>query len=258
MSGRSPLSPPERTRRTVVGLGLAAAILGTWGLVHVVAVYAAPWTLAAWPLALVVIALQTWLSVGLFIVAHDAMHGSLAPGRPRLNAAVGRLSLGLYAGFPFGRLRRAHHAHHAAPGTADDPDFHAGAPTRFLPWFARFFATYFGWTQMIVLTIYLLVATLVLDASLVRLLVFWAAPALLSALQLFTFGTWLPHRATDAPFADAHRARSSGFGSWLSLITCFHFGRHHEHHLRPDLPWWTLDRFARDGRRPEGGAAPGR
>ncbi|MFA9473554.1 MAG: fatty acid desaturase [Filomicrobium sp.] len=26
----------------------------------------------------------------------------------------------------------------------------------------------------------------------------------------------------------------------MSLLTCFHFGYHHEHHLQPDVPWWRL------------------
>ena len=73
-------------------------------------------------------------------------------------------------------------------------------------------------------------------APLVNLLTFWALPSLLSAFQLFSFGTWLPHRHGEPGFADAHNARSNGFGPLLSLLTCFHFGRHHEHHLYPYLP----------------------
>ena len=71
-------------------------------------------------------------------------------------------------------------------------------------------------------------------------LLFWGVPAILSSLQLFAFGTWLPHRRGEQPFADRHRARSSGFGWFASLLTCFHFGYHHEHHDMPHLPWWRL------------------
>ena len=95
-------------------------------------------------------------------------------------------------------------------------------------------------TPVRVLTGLVLIALFGLGARPANLLAFWAAPALLSALQLFTFGTWLPHRHTDQPFADAHHARSSGYGPLLSLLTCFHFGRHHEHHLTPWRPWWRL------------------
>jgi beta-carotene ketolase (CrtW type) len=66
-------------------------------------------------------------------------------------------------------------------------------------------------------------------------------PALLSTLQLFVFGTWLPHRPhADAPFADRHRARSQRWPTWLSLLTCYHFGYHWEHHAHPHVPWWRL------------------
>ncbi|WP_421729625.1 fatty acid desaturase [Brevundimonas sp.] len=226
--------------QTTIGLTLAAMIVTAWLCLHIYGVYLHRWS--AWSVAIVpaVVAVQTWLSVGLFIIAHDAMHGSLAPGRPRLNAGVGSVVLALYAGFRFRKLNTAHHAHHAAPGTAQDPDFFAAAPRAFIPWFVNFFRTYFGWTELVVLTLLVAIAVFVLKAGMANLLVFWAAPALLSALQLFLFGTWLPHRHTDTPFADAHNSRSSGFGELTSLLTCFHFGRHHQHHVQPWLPWWRL------------------
>lgn len=226
--------------QTLIGLTLAGLIATSWLFLHVYGVYFHRWS--AWSVAAVpvIVAIQTWLTVGLFIVAHDAMHGSLAPGRPRLNIAVGSVALALYAGFRFEGLKIAHHAHHATPGTADDPDFHANAPRAFAPWFYGFFRTYFGWREMAVLTLLVGVAVFALGAKIPNLLVFWAAPALLSALQLFTFGTWLPHRHTDDGFPDHHNARTSSFSPILSLVTCFHFGRHHEHHLTPWVPWWRL------------------
>lgn len=230
-------------RQAMVGLALAAALIGAWIGLHVYGVYLHRWSAWSILVAPACVAVQTWLSVGLFIVAHDAMHGSLAPGRPRVNAAVGRLCLAIYAGFRFDRMKAAHFQHHRAPGTPDDPDYHPDDPTVFGAWFLRFFRTYFGVREMAAITGYAVIA-LLLGAPLINLLVFWAAPALLSALQLFTFGTWLPHRSGDGPFPDRHNARSSGFGSVLSLLTCFHFGRHHEHHLEPWRPWWRLDRSA--------------
>ena len=229
----------EVRRQTLVGLTLAAAVIGGWLALHLFGVFGWPLTPAGWLLAPLMIALQTWLAVGMFIVAHDAMHGSLAPGRGRLNEAVGQLALGLYAGFSFRRLREKHHGHHRAPGGADDPDFHAEGPRAFWAWYVRFFRTYFGWRELAAITavfaIYLL-----LGAHPLRMALFWGLPALLSSLQLFTFGTWLPHRHTDAPFADHHNARTAPMNWWLSLLTCFHFGRHHEHHLKPGVPWWRL------------------
>ena len=59
-------------------------------------------------------------------------------------------------------------------------------------------------------------------------------------IQLFYFGTYLPHRASLIPFADQRRAHNSRFGYWPSLLTCFHFGHHRTHHQPPYVPWWGL------------------
>ncbi|HEY8615943.1 fatty acid desaturase [Phenylobacterium sp.] len=227
-------------RQGWIGLGLAAAILGGWLGLHVWGVFFHHWGAIDWVRAPLVVAAQAWLGAGMFIIAHDAIHGSLAPGRPRLNAAIGQLCVGLYAGFAFGKLAHAHRLHHEAPGTAADPDFHAPAPHTLLPWFVAFFRRHFGWPEFArvaaVLALYLW-----LGAGVANLIVFWGLPAILSAVQLFVFGTWLPHRHEgEGVFADAHRTRSLDY-PWLgSLLACFHFGRHHEHHMRPDVPWWRL------------------
>lgn len=227
-------------RQSFVGLTLAAAILAGWTGLHVWGVFFHRWTPADWVIVPAVVAVQTWLSVGLFIVAHDAMHGSLAPGRAGVNRTVGRLALALYAGFWFDRMAPKHHAHHAGPGSLDDPDFLEAERQGFWAWYVAFFTRYFGLREFAVLcgaiALYLLAG-----ASLSNLLVFWAAPALLSSLQLFAFGTFLPHRREAAGFADEHRARSLGQPWLVSLATCYHFGGFHlTHHRRPHLPWWRL------------------
>lgn len=226
-------------RQAAIGVSLACAILSGWIALHVWAVFLHPWGSADWWRALLLVASQAWLSVGLFIVAHDAIHGSLAPGRPALNAILGQLGAALYAGFGLSKLSSSHLRHHAVPGQAGDPDFHPAGPRRFLPWFLTFFRRYFSWREFAVIAsvagIYLL-----LGAAVWRLAVFWAMPALISAIQLFTFGTWLPHRHSGEAFPDAHRARSLDYPWLLSLLACFHFGRHREHHVHPDVPWWRL------------------
>jgi beta-carotene ketolase (CrtW type) len=235
------MSPRAHPRQAAIGLLLAGGIVVGWLALHVVGVFFLPlegrwlWWLPAQVL------LQTWLSVGLFIVAHDAMHGSLAPERDRLNRLVGRLCVALYAGFPYARLLASHHRHHAHAGTAGDPDFHAERPQAFAPWFLEFFLAYFGWRQLAWLAVAAAVE-LALGARPANLLLCWALPALLSAVQLFTVGTWLPHRhlAHGADFRDAHRARTLDWPRWLSLLACFHFGRHLEHHQAPHVPWWRL------------------
>lgn len=228
------------------GPWIAAAIGGAWLAVHIGCIFFWRWSIATAPLAVFIVLLQAWLSTGLFIVAHDCMHGSLAPGRPRWNAVVGALCLGAYAGLSYAVLLPKHHAHHAAPGSADDPDFHADAPQRALPWFGSFFRTYYTHGQLARITAAAIVY-LLLGASLLNIVVFWAVPALLALGQLFLFGTYLPHRHDGRPFADEHHARSNTLGPMLSLITCFHFGAyHHEHHLSPGTPWWRLPALRRE------------
>lgn len=230
---------PDPCVQAIVGLSLAALIVAAWLAAHVACVFFLPLTPAGLTAAPFLIALLCWLNVGLFIVAHDAMHGSLAPFRPALNRFVGRLCLALYAGLSFDRIIGKHFDHHRHSGTADDPDF-SDDPHRFLPWYAAFMARYFSWREFATLTAVLAAYVFLLGAPVPNLLLFWAVPALLSSVQLFTFGTYLPHRREDEPFDDRHNARSSDYSWLVSLLSCFHFGYHHEHHDHPHVPWWRL------------------
>ncbi len=222
-----------------VGILLAALLVAAWLVVHVGTVFFYPLS-AGWMGAPFLVLLLCWLNVGLFIVAHDCMHGSLTPGRPRVNRNLGRLCLMLYAGFSFDRLLPKHLRHHVHSGTEGDPDFDADHPASFAPWLLKFLREYLGWRELLLLTAWSSVYQYVLGAALANTLTFWALPAMLSAVQLFYFGTYLPHREDETPFADRHRARSSDFSYLMSLATCFHFGYHHEHHAHPALPWWRL------------------
>jgi beta-carotene ketolase (CrtW type) len=238
-----------KARQTAVGLTLAAAIAAAFVTLHITAVFNFELhNENLWKAPLLVLVL-CWLDVGLFIVAHDCMHGSLAPGRPKVNRWVGRVALALYAGFSFDRLLPKHFAHHKAPGTGDDPDYHEPHPRSFARWYFAFFRQYFGVRELLVLTALVTVYVWVLGASYPNLLLFWALPAILSSLQLFLFGTFLPHRLDEEEFADRHRARSNGYGWLASLLTCFHFGYHHEHHRAPHVPWWKLPEERRGGPR---------
>jgi beta-carotene ketolase (CrtW type) len=228
---------------------LASAIMLAWVVLHVGLVYRLDVSITPVPLIAVLVAVQTWLYVGLFIIAHDCMHGSLAPLRPRLNRAVGQVCLLVYAGFQFEVVKSAHHRHHRHAGTGDDPDFLDTPPHGFWPWFAKFYFEYFTLRQVAVIGAAVVVAVTLIGAPMANVLLFWALPGLLSALQLFTFGTYLPHKPDRHQFADRHNARSIGYPRWLSLLTCFHFGYHHEHHLYPAAPWWRLPaiHFRREG-----------
>ena len=139
-------------RQTAIGLTLAALIFTGWAALHVWGVFFQPLTWPVVAVAPLIILTQSWLGAGMFIVAHDAMHGSLAPGRPRVNAVVGQACVGAYAAFSFRKLNVCHHQHHRTPGVEGDPDFHAGDPTRFGPWFLGFFLRYFGWREFAIVT----------------------------------------------------------------------------------------------------------
>jgi beta-carotene ketolase (CrtW type) len=79
-----------------------------------------------------------------------------------------------------------------------------------------------------------------LNIPLANLVLFWILPSVLSTLQLFYFGTFLPHRESPDKFKDHHRARSNDYNIIFSFVTCYHFGYHWEHHQYPYVPWWKL------------------
>ena len=188
--------PPNR------GLALGGLVFGAWSGLHIWSVFFLDIGRAPLWLTVSLVLLLCWLSVGLFIVAHDAMHGSLAPGRPALGRATGRLCLFVYAGFSYDRLLPKHMAHHRHAGTAEDPDFHAPAPRSVSRWYAAFFRQYFGARELAMISAIIAVYLFLLGARYENLLLFWALPSILSSMQLFFFGTYLPHYAGD-DFADA-------------------------------------------------------
>ncbi len=223
---------------TTIGLFFASAVIAGWTVVHIYSVFFHDLSAPLW-LTVLLIALQCWLYTGLFIVAHDTMHGSLWPDKPAMNAGLGTLILFIYAGFSWQSMRRAHMDHHRYSGSEKDPDFNAQDPHRFWPWYIKFFTQYFGWRQLVILSTFTLAYIFIFGASYLNTIIMWAVPAILSSVQLFYFGTYLTHRHT-APFPDEHNARTNNFPAWLSLLSCFHFGYHHEHHLFPNEPWWRL------------------
>jgi beta-carotene ketolase (CrtW type) len=197
-------------------------------------------------LVLVVVPVRTLLQTGLFIVAHDAMHRLLVPRREPLNDRLGALALALYGALPYGRCRRQHGLHHHHAGGPHDPDG-PGVGSPWLPaWYGRFMGRYLNPGQMALL----LVAwgLLAWATSIQAVLLVCTLPLLLSSLQLFVVGTYLPHRrqahdwdgsTLDGSMAD-QAVISLALPEWLSLLACFHFGYHREHHQAPQLGWHQL------------------
>ena len=183
--------------------------------------------------------LRSFLNVGLFITAHDAMHGTLVPQSLRLNHAIGAVCVGLYAGFSYKHLLLEHHEHHRLSGTLEDPDFADAYDHGFVRWFLSFMLRYCSLTQLTRI-FSMIVLLLLVGAEPLNIALFWVLPALFSALQLFYFGTYRPHRIEETAFEDDHRARSVDAGNLYSFLTCYHFGYHLEHHRYPWVPWWAL------------------
>jgi beta-carotene/zeaxanthin 4-ketolase len=224
----------------MISIGLAVSMFTVWLGVHFWAMFGLVITTQSWPLIPLIFALQCWLSVGMFIVAHDAMHGSLAPGMPRVNGAIGAVVLFLYAGFGWTKMRDAHFEHHKHVGTGGDPDFNADNPRDFWPWYRVFLKRYFGWQSMAFVWSVVLAYFFIFDVPPENIALLYGFPAITSSLQLFYFGTYRPHRHETAAFPDHHHSRTNDYGTLASLFSCFHFGYHHEHHLSPGTPWWAL------------------
>lgn len=226
------------SRRDWRGVAVALTLFALW-LTSLVTLLVVPLEGIVVYVAPLAVLWMTWLFTGLFITGHDAMHGSVAPGRTRLNHAIGRVVLLAYAGMDYHPLRRAHGLHHATPGRDGDPDWHDGEDPRLGPWFWTFMFRYLTWGQWIRLVVIFWSLYLIVPTS--NLLLFWALPSMLSTLQLFYFGTFLPHREPEGGYDNEHHARSGRHGDLVSLVTCFHFGGYHlEHHEAPGVPWWRL------------------
>ena len=227
------------TKIPYMGLLLATGILTTWVMAIVLGL--AGWHPGAGSLLSdgLWITLTTFLSTGVFITAHECMHGLVAPGSPRINRAIGWFATWSYAGLSYDALNRAHHVHHAKPATEEDPDYHRGNPN-IVRWYIDFMSQYSTWKQWAWMSALTLTFIAVLSLPIERVLLFWAVPLVVSTVQLFVVGTWLPHRPGNYLGDGPLRARTLDLNPVLSLLACFHFGYHYEHHARPDLPWWRL------------------
>ncbi|HBE17161.1 MAG TPA: beta-carotene ketolase [Cyanobacteria bacterium UBA11149] len=190
------------------------------------------------------ILVRTFLHTGLFIIAHDAMHGSLVPNHKVANDLIGKFAIWLYAFFPYERYRENHWQHHHYPGQIRDPDFHDGIHRHPLRWYLKFIGEYLPLSQFIILGsswgLIFYILNQIFDISLVNFIVFWILPLLLSSIQLFYFGTYLPHGGNEKDSSNSHHAHSTNYPIFWSFLTCYHFGYHWEHHEYPNIPWYRL------------------
>jgi hypothetical protein len=126
----------------------------------------------------------TWLHVGLFISAHDAMHATLAPRHRRVNDGLGALCVCAYAQFAYAPLARAHGAHHRAPGGAADPDFHDGVRSAAHAWLFTFMRRYVRKTQIARIAGVATALRFGARVPVTHLALFWALPSMLRRATL--------------------------------------------------------------------------
>jgi beta-carotene/zeaxanthin 4-ketolase len=189
---------------------------------------------------LILLAVRTFLQTGLFITAHDAMHGTIVPGQPVVNRAIGQLCVILYALLPYNLLYVNHQLHHRYPATERDPDFCTSAGCSGWHWYLRFISSYLKqvWPTWLLGMVTLWTGLVWTGWSIPKILLLWLLPLWLSSLQLFYFGTFQPHRWREP--RPSLEVRSSSLPLIWSLLTCYHFGYHLEHHEYPHLPWYKL------------------
>jgi beta-carotene ketolase (CrtW type) len=196
------------------------------------------------PLGLVLgVILQTFLDTGLFITAHEAMHGLVCPHNSTLNRGFGVLAISLYGLFPYEKLLRKHWLHHHHPASIKDPDFHDGKDTGWFAWYVYFLQGYWNWGQLICSLCVVILVSYTFNLAAVNIGLFWVLPLSLSSLQLFYFGTFLPHREPIGGYKNSHRTSSTNLPIFWSFLSCYHFGYHREHHEHPDVPWWQLPKL---------------
>lgn len=231
------LRPPPGT--AALNLGLGALFLASVPLsfaavdrAPLAAVAATPWMIFAF--------------TGLFILAHEAIHGLLWPGHPRASHALGAVFAFAYAFMDYRTLRGRHGEHHAAPGGPSDPDAHPSG--RFAPHLAAFVLRYLNLPQVALLV---LAGNRLGAAGHTRaMLLAWVVPLVGSTLVIFSLGIHFVHHPAlvRRGLADPrHHAVAVDLGPVLSFATVLFFNYHWLHHEHPHLTWAQLGRHRRRG-----------
>ncbi|MBL1178555.1 beta-carotene ketolase CrtW [Pantanalinema sp. GBBB05] len=223
----------------ISGLLIAILIISLWAISFTYLLTVNIAELPIWSIPLLMV-WQGFLFTGLFITAHDAMHGSVLPQNPKINHLVGSITVFAYALFSYKDLLQKHWSHHRYPASEFDPDFHDGSHPHPIAWYVHFMKGYWNWRQWIGFTVLYPLVKLAFHTSHLNLILFWILPLVLSSIQLFYFGTFLTHREPAAGYTTPHRAKTNPLPTVWSFITCYHFGYHEEHHECPYVPWWKL------------------
>lgn len=220
-------------RRDRIAVLLAVVIVLAWGGSLALGLTMELNLASPWPWLLML--LQTHLYTGLFITAHDAIHECIHRNK-RFNHAFGWLTSTLFMFNYYPQLRRKHWMHHGQAGKEADPDVHQG---KFLIWFFRFVKEYIHPLQIVLAGAQFNVLLLFFDQ--LNITLFWMIPGILSMLQLFYFGTYIPHKTSPAT-QNKHHSSTLKRNHLYAFLSCYFFGYHYEHHDAPHCPWWLLYR----------------
>ncbi|MBN1300699.1 MAG: fatty acid desaturase [Melioribacteraceae bacterium] len=218
-----------------MGILIALTIIALWFL-HLVYSLNYPFISPDNPMLYFHILLQAYLYTGLFITGHDAMH-RIVSSNYRINKLIGQTASYLYAGLSYKRLVKNHFLHHKFPGTDKDPDFTVRSNNFFI-WYATFMYRYATFLQIVIMAVVFNLLKIWFDE--INIWLFWVIPAFLSSLQLFYFGTYLPHRKPHEDSMEPHKARTQKKNHLWAMLSCYFFGYHYEHHDSVNIPWWQL------------------
>lgn len=218
-----------------MGLIIAFTIIIIWGLhlfyslAYLSVNFSNPWIYFH-------IIFQGYLYTGLFITGHDAMH-RLVSKNPTINKTVGSISTFLFAALSYNKLVKNHFLHHKYPATEKDPDYCVRSQNFFI-WYFTFLYRYSTLLQLLVMAI--MFNLLKIWVPEINIWLFLVIPAFWGSLQLFFFGTYLPHRKPHNENMAPHQARTQNKNHFWAMISCYFFGYHFEHHDDVHVPWWQL------------------
>jgi beta-carotene ketolase (CrtW type) len=233
----STLTVPQNQDDRLTGLVWAIAILTLWSIT-LVGICITDLSNLSFGWATLTILGRAFLQTGLFVIAHDAMHGNLTPQNRRLNDVVGAIAVSLYAGLSYPQCRINHALHHCHPAQRDDPDFHDGVHVHPLHWYVKFLQSYVSVRSISFVVLLGSLLILGFHRSMIQFMLFGLLPLILSSVQLFFFGTYLPHRQEALP---QEACVPSAILRLWSFLSCYHFGCfHQEHHQYPQTPWYRL------------------
>ena len=226
-----------------IGLLIALIIISLW-FVSLFKLLSIQISDTSWFWLIVSVLGRTYLHAGLFILAHDSMHGNLIPSNRSLNHLIGRLAVTVYGFLPYNHCCTNHFNHHRYASQSGDPDFYDSVPNPIF-WYCKFIREYFPMRSLIIFLVNMILIawglTNIFHVAFTNLIFFVLVPLVLSSLQLFFFGTYLPHHQLHENPYFSPRLQSSYYSNLWSFVSCYNFGYYHwEHHEYPKTPWYKL------------------